>query len=62
LLKTNLLKAVEMASKQRKVADDFTATFPHTTVQQWRRMVKDWQANPSHPNPYALNNIKWVDL
>ena len=32
MLETNLTKAVEMASKQRKVANDFTGTFPDETV------------------------------
>ena len=49
------MKAVEMASSQRKVADDFTSTFPRETVQQWKQMVKEWQANPSRPNPYVSN-------
>ena len=41
-----------MASKQRKVASDITETFPLDTVQQWRRMVKEWEADSSCPNPY----------
>ena len=53
LLETNLVKATEMASKQRKVANDFTATFPPRTVQGWKRMVREWQANSSRPNPYV---------
>ena len=54
LLATNLIKASEMASRQRKAADDFTATFPDKTVKEWRMMVKDWQEDSSLPNPYAL--------
>ena len=42
-----------MASAQRKAADDFSATFPLETVQKWRKMVKEWQTNPSRPNPYV---------
>jgi hypothetical protein len=42
-----------MASKQRKAADEFTETFPPDTVQQWRRMVREWEANSSRPNPYV---------
>jgi len=53
LLETNLVKATEMASKQRKAADDFTATFPPDVIQQWRRMVREWEADPSRPNPYV---------
>jgi len=52
LLETNLIKAMDMASKQRKAADDFTATFPPDTVQQWKRMVREWEADSSRPNPY----------
>ena len=55
MFETNLIKAVEMASRQSKVADDFTATFPRNTVQQWRQMVEKWQANPLCPNPYVSN-------
>jgi len=53
LLETNLIKATEMATKQRKAAKDFTATFPSGMIQKWRRMVKEWEANPSRPNPYV---------
>ena len=42
-----------MASIQRKVAIDFTATFPVDTVQQWRRMVREWEEDSSRPNPYV---------
>lgn len=51
----NLVKAAETALRQRKVADDFTATFPLRTIQQWREMVREWQENPLRPNPYASN-------
>ena len=52
LLEKNLSKAVEMALSQCQVANDFTATFPHKTVQTWGHMVKEWETNPSYPNPY----------
>jgi len=42
-----------MALGQRRVANDFTATFPRETVQAWSRMVKEWEADPSRPNPYV---------
>ena len=47
------MKAVDMASKQRKAADDFTATFPSSTVKKWKRMVRKWEADSSRPNPYV---------
>lgn len=56
LLEANLTKAKEMASVQRKAAGDFTATFPETTIHQWKRMVQEWEANPSCPNPYVSND------
>ncbi|KAF9779310.1 hypothetical protein BJ322DRAFT_1113656 [Thelephora terrestris] len=56
LLEKNLLKATEMASKQRQAADDFTATFPRETVRVWRRMVKDWETDAAYPNPYLSND------
>ena len=49
------MKAVEMALKQRKVAEDFSTTFPNKTVDQWKRMVEDWQVDHSLPNPYVSN-------
>lgn len=45
-----------MASKQRKAAGEFTATFPPETIQQWKRMVKEWEADSSRPNPYISND------
>ena len=51
----NLTKAVETVPRQGKVAEDFSMTFPDKTVQQWRQMVKDWQADPLLPNPYVSN-------
>ena len=53
-LEKNLLKAVAMSSKQRQVADDFTAMFPRETIEAWSLMVKEWEADPSKPNPYVL--------
>jgi hypothetical protein len=55
LLETNLVKAAGAASKQRKVAEDFTATFPDETVETWKEMVDKWQKEPSSPNPYVSN-------
>ena len=55
LLETNLAKAVEMRSPQRKAADDFSATFPPKTVQQWRKMLEEWHENPTSPNPHVSN-------
>ena len=42
-----------MELKQRQAANEFTATFPHETIQAWRRMVKEWEADTSCPNPYV---------
>ena len=55
LFETNLVKVVELESKQRKVADNFTATFPDKTVKQWRRMLEKWEEDPLCPNPYVLS-------
>ena len=49
------MKAVEMAEKQRRIAADFTTTFPSKTVRRWRKMVEEWQVNTSRPNPYVSN-------
>ena len=53
LLETNLTKALEMASIQRKVADDFSNTFPKEVIQQWEQMVMKWNENSLQPNPYV---------
>ena len=55
LLETNLSKAVEMSAKQRKAATDFSGTFPKKTIESWKKMVKQWQEDPSRPNPYVSN-------
>lgn len=44
-----------MASKQQKVAEDFTTTFPNKTVKQWRKMLEKWEEDPLCPNPYISN-------
>ena len=44
-----------MGSVQRKAANDFTATFSNETVQEWRKMVKEWEEDPSCSNPYVSN-------
>jgi hypothetical protein len=49
------VKAAEAKSRQRKVADDFTTTFPCETVQEWKDMVSKWQMDSSKPNPYVSN-------
>ena len=53
LLKTNLVKAVKMASIQRKAAKDFSQTFPNETIKQWKEMVKEWERDSSRPDPYV---------
>ena len=44
-----------MATKQRKVATEFSGTFTKKTVQKWTKMVKLWEVDSSHPNPYISN-------
>jgi hypothetical protein len=57
LLEKNILKANEMALEQRQAASNFSATFPDKTVKGWTRMVEEWEANPSYPNPYVLKEL-----
>ncbi|KAF9780601.1 hypothetical protein BJ322DRAFT_1112591 [Thelephora terrestris] len=52
LLEKNLAKAADTASRQCQVADNFTATFPREAIQDWTCMVREWEADPSYPNPY----------
>jgi hypothetical protein len=41
-----------MSERQQKNHNEFTATFPSDITQKWHRMVEDWNANQTAPNPY----------
>jgi hypothetical protein len=41
-----------MRSKHRAAFVQFNTTFLETNVQQWEKMVDDWDADPTKPNPY----------
>ena len=42
-----------MASKKhRQSHKEFTDTFSSSTVQNWHRMVENWQDNPKALNPF----------
>ena len=41
------------ACKHRKLHEEFSATFAPETVEQWSRMVDEWNKDPFNaPNPY----------
>jgi hypothetical protein len=41
-----------MEKKHRENFEKFTTTFPSDVVAQWDKMVNDWDADMSKPNPY----------
>jgi hypothetical protein len=51
-LLTQLAKAIVMEKKHREAFEKFTATFPSDVVAKWDKMVDDWDADMSKPNPY----------
>lgn len=51
-LRTQLAKAIVMEKKHREALEKFTATFPSDVVAKWDKMVDDWDADMSKPNPY----------
>ena len=52
LFSTRLKKALVMQSKHGRDFAQFTATFPPPTVQQWEKIVTDWDKDKSKKNPY----------
>ncbi|KAH9885585.1 hypothetical protein C8Q73DRAFT_795737 [Cubamyces lactineus] len=46
-LHDSLEMAYAMAVKQRKIFDEFSATFPPEVVKDWRRLLEIWSVNPS---------------
>ncbi|KAJ8455539.1 hypothetical protein ONZ51_g12418 [Trametes cubensis] len=48
-----LRQAAQMAVKQRKLFNEFSATFPPEVVREWERVISLWNVNPgSCPDPY----------
>lgn len=45
-------KAVCMRDKHRTAFNNFNNTFPASVVATWDRLVTDWDADKSKPNPY----------
>jgi len=41
-----------MRKKHAESFAQFSATFPDTTVQKWKKVVDDWKADRLKPNPY----------
>lgn len=41
-----------MSQTQQENHEEFTATFKSKTIQEWHKMVEDWNANQKAPNPY----------
>lgn len=51
-LLTQLVKAINMEKRHREAFEKFTTTFPSDVVAKWDKMVDDWDADISKPNPY----------
>lgn len=42
-----------MKAKHERLFEEFTSTFPAATVEEWKRDVEQWEADPkSEPNPF----------
>ena len=41
-----------MSHKQKQNHEEFTSTLPLPVVEKWQKMVDDWNADRSQPNPY----------
>jgi hypothetical protein len=49
---TQLSKAIKMRAKHVALLDKFTKRFKSDTVDAWRRMINEWDADTSKPCPY----------
>ncbi|KAI0688809.1 hypothetical protein C8Q76DRAFT_772031 [Earliella scabrosa] len=47
-----LQEARDMAVKQRKIYEDYSANFTPAVLGQWESMVDAWNADPDQPDPY----------
>ena len=52
-LLAQLKTAIAMSKTHRERHDELNSTFPSSVVQKWEKLVSDWNANPSAPNPYV---------
>jgi hypothetical protein len=41
-----------MSAKHCAIANNWTAQFLPTTIETWRKMIADWDADTSKPCPY----------
>ncbi|KAH9884045.1 hypothetical protein C8Q73DRAFT_661408, partial [Cubamyces lactineus] len=49
----SLRQAAQIAHKQRRLFNEFTATFPPDVVKEWERVIALWNVNPGHgADPY----------
>ncbi|KIL68676.1 hypothetical protein M378DRAFT_184632 [Amanita muscaria Koide BX008] len=47
-----LKEAYVMQNKHRDIFNKFSATFSSSTIEKWEKMLFDWTADPSKPNPF----------
>jgi Kyakuja-Dileera-Zisupton transposase len=47
-----LKEAYAMREKHRLIFQQFSSTFPPQTVQQWEKVIVEWENDKTKPNPY----------
>lgn len=46
-----------MSKKHRTALNALSATFPASTVNEWTKMVEDWEENTNCPNPFEETEL-----
>lgn len=49
----SLQKAVLMREKHRIQSDKYSSTFPAHTIVEWKKAIKEWEADHTKSDPYA---------
>ncbi len=52
LFSSRLKKALVMQAKHEQAFVEFNATFPPAVVNQWEKMVAEWDRDKTKKNPY----------
>ena len=55
LLLKNLHEARQMAMQSEGICHDFERQTDAETVDEWQKMKRSWELDPSNPDPYKLD-------
>jgi hypothetical protein len=53
LLLRSLLKALAMKKKHTAVNKKFDALLPEDLLEEWQKMISQWEEDKKKPNPYT---------